>query len=527
MNLTPIKRHNYANIKSKRRLNPRYRNYTPWYVVFGVLTFLALYICAGILPYMGGLTVSRATRDSFDFDSFFGDIDSPLPDRVSLLTSARTESNPFDCRDSFDIRLDLISNADNRIDFAKFLMHGGFAADVTVGALLAAADRGVEVNILADGIFFDMGAGLSQILRSHPGINYYQFLPLDPLRPWHLHMVMHDKILVVDDNFVIFGGRNIGNHYAAFEADKQQFYDLEVLIYRPLDAVSDDNGGIIAEVRDYFEAMAHSRMSRLFPTRHTDRLASERARLIAVYQEYMAGNGFEPSDTFYRDITFEAYQITLVHNPFVGAKKEPILAYNMLQLARNSSRVLVQSPDIVLTRQNLNILADVIADTDEFVVISNSLASTGDLWAYGTHDVARRRIAAAGMTLYEFQSSTHSLHTKAITFDDRLTAVGAFNLRERSIRINTDGMLVIDSYELNRRNRENAQWFVDRALRVCGNSGCYLQSRYVTDVTSMSDTPVARPTLPYDYMPQAQAPFAKTVRLRLVGALLYPMRFLV
>ena len=44
----------------------------------------------------------------------------------------------------------------------------------------------------------------------------------------------------------------------------------------------------------------------------------------------------------------------------------------------------------------------------------------------------------------------HSLHTKTILVDDRLSAVGSYNYDMRSTYLDTEMMLVIDSPELNR-----------------------------------------------------------------------------
>ena len=84
---------------------------------------------------------------------------------------------------------------------------------------------------------------------------------------------------------------------------------------------------------------------------------------------------------------------------------------------------------------------------------------------YSHYKKYRKRLLKAGAELYEFRgqpspevrekSNTSpveadfiSLHTKAFVLDDRWVLLGSLNLDPRSIKINTEHMLVIDSPRL-------------------------------------------------------------------------------
>jgi len=495
------------------------RRWKAYYLIIGSLVFFITYITAALMPYAGPLRVCSDRSANWSINNFLGDADKPLPERVMLLP---------DCRDAFNHRIHLVNQARKSIYFVCFVATPGWSPEIFLGALIAAADRDVTVNVIVDAKFFDFGGRYAAPLSSHPNINYYEFNPINLLRPWYINHALHDKIMIVDDEFLIIGGRNLGDKYPDFGGFQAEYYnDLEVLVYRPYGTCSiEDNGGIIAETRAYARSIAENSLTRVRSSSNNSNNHAAGERMVGTYRDYlnyMIQKGFIGEDysgpDYSKDgnLTHNAYNISLLYNPVEGTRKEPVIAYNLLRLTRESDRVLVHTPYVVLTRRNKRILSEAIATTSEFTIVTNSMASVGDLWAYGSYHIRRRDVARAGhdtssdFRLYEFQHPTHSLHLKAYAFDERLTAIGAYNLSERSTRIITDSMLVIDSPELNAAVRENAQRFIDGSLRVDRNG------RYYNP-----------PDRPYeDRIEEVQPSFWKNVRLTLQGILFEPFRFLV
>jgi len=482
-------------------------------------------VTVAIMPYAGPLRVCPERSANWSISSFLGDTDAdgnpanPLPERVMLLP---------DCRDAFNHRIHLVNQARESIYFVCFVATPGWSPEIFLGSLIAAADRDVEVNVIVDAKFFDFGGRYANPLSSHPNINYYEFNPINLLRPWYINHALHDKILIIDDEFLIIGGRNLGDKYPDFGGFQAEYYnDLEVLVYRPYGTcMNEDGGGIIAETRTYARSVAGSRLTRVRNSNDNVSNRNARDRMIGTYRDYlryMIQQGFIADDFSGPDysenggLTHLAFNISLLYNPIDGTKKEPVIAYNLLRLARESDRVLIHTPYVVLNRRNKRLLSEAIAETNEFTIITNSMASVGDLWAYGSYHIRRRDVARMGhdtssvFKLYEFQHPTHSLHLKAYAFDERLTAIGAYNMSERSTRIITDSMLVIDSPYLNRAVRENAQRFKDGSLRVDRNGRHYNP-----------------PDRPYeDRIDVVEPRFWKNVRLTLQGIIFEPFRFLV
>lgn len=77
----------------------------------------------------------------------------------------------------------------------------------------------------------------------------------------------------------------------------------------------------------------------------------------------------------------------------------------------------------------------------------------------------KEELLETGAEMYECIAD-HSLHTKTILVDDRLSAVGSYNYDMRSTYLDTEMMLVIDSPELNRELREQAGELMDQSRHV-------------------------------------------------------------
>ena len=94
----------------------------------------------------------------------------------------------------------------------------GESTDLIMAALFKAADRGVYTRVLLDGIANGLRGnrrGVLYALASHPNIEVKYYEPFQLFKPWAWQNRMHDKIMIVDGQLGIIGGRNIGDKYLA------------------------------------------------------------------------------------------------------------------------------------------------------------------------------------------------------------------------------------------------------------------------------------------------------------------------
>lgn len=100
-------------------------------------------------------------------------------------------------------------------------------------------------------------------------------------------------------------------------------------------------------------------------------------------------------------------------------------------------------------------MTELCADGKSVSLISNDVTSGANPWGCTDYMNEKEKILATGVRMYEYMGA-HSMHTKTIVIDDRLSVVGSFNFDMRSAYLDTEMMLVIDSKELNDILREEA-----------------------------------------------------------------------
>ena len=416
-----------------------------------------IYLLMALIPYMGRIYVSEETKARFQMAQFYGE--GEIPERVMLVESPE---------DAFFHRMNLISNAQEEIIFTTYNIHDGTTTDLMVGALLASAERGVTIRILNDGLTGRISSRYLNVLAAHENIDIYFFHPFEFFRPQYINSTLHDKYMIVDNTFMLLGGRNIGDKY--FNPDGFQgvvSLDREVLIYNT-DLTFE---GSIVQTQAYFEEKINSNHAVLQKpnSRRTGDRGMNQAAYIALYKTYR--ESLEIIDFDYYKHTIGVNAITLIYDPFDIAKKESVVAYNLYMLTQNSEVIIMQSPYVVLTNRNFNFFAEAVQDRD-VTLLTNSLASTPNLPAFSAYYISRRNLLTTGITIYEYQSATQSLHGKTYLFDGRLTAIGSFNINERSIRSDTETMLIIDSETFHDIVLEAIHDQMSQSLRV-GNDNQY------------------------------------------------------
>ena len=395
-----------------------------------IATVALVYIVLGLAPYMGRPYVSAETRAAFAIQNFFCEHESP--ERVLLLEAPR---------DSFFHRVNLISNAREQILFTTFSLHDGAAGDIIVGALLAAADRGVHVQFVYNAIGGFVPSRYRRALSGHENIDVFSFGRWQFFNPQYLNTALHDKYMVVDGRAMILGGRNISDRY--FDPDGftgNLTFDREVLVYN----ADPEFRGSIADAIDYFNIKMQSQRMHLHNHRPASGWEQQRDMHIGLYLAYLESldsTGFD-----YYTNTTRVNRITLITNPIDSTKNDSAVAYNLKRLALNSEVIVAQSPYVAFTNKNMRLLTEVAAGRD-FTLSTNSLAAAVNIPSFSSYYFSRRRLVDAGIHIYEFQSTDSSLHGKTYLFDGRLTAIGSFNMNERSIRADTESMLIIDSEE--------------------------------------------------------------------------------
>lgn len=172
---------------------------------------------------------------------------------IGLSTSFKAEQHPGDSGfyvlpsdiDAYIARAVLIDAAERTLDMQYYIVNDDLTVSVLTEKLLNAANRGVRVRLLFDGL----GVGLNDcqlwLLNSHPNIELRLFNPVPECRKGfakfftivgnfkRLNHRMHNKAFIVDNVVGILGGRNLADAYFGAREDSN-FADMDVMAIGPV-----------------------------------------------------------------------------------------------------------------------------------------------------------------------------------------------------------------------------------------------------------------------------------------------------
>ena len=374
---------------------------------------LGVYALLAVLPYAFPPEAERAQA------AFVPMEDGASGDRAAILTTGEQ---------ALAARLNLIANAETSLIVGSYLYADDESGYTVAAALLDAADRGVQVRIVVDGLvgrFNFWGGDLGYALGTHPNIELRYYNDLNLLAPWGLSARYHEKYVIADGRAFVLGGRNISDEFLTEEEHPAYNYDLDVLMWRESPA----QGSAAAALTAYF-----------------DRPADElRSRWEAMETEY--AQAIAPADWEALTVPVEGY--ALLTNPTNPGVKEPALWASLVALMRSAEeRVWIQTPYLVLDADMRDSLRAAAEQAPEMVILTNSRAGGNNIVASADAVFHRGMALSLPLAYYELQAP-RSMHTKAMLVDGDISVFGSFNFDMRSAYSDTEVMLAVKSEPLN------------------------------------------------------------------------------
>ncbi len=375
-------------------------------------------------------------------------------------------------------RLAIAAAAEQTIDAQYYLVNNDLTGQIFAWSLLEAADRGVRVRLLLDDMDTKGYDPATAALDSHENIEIRLFNPF-----WRdqgfviagltdfkrINRRMHNKSMTADNAMSIVGGRNVGDEY--FSAKREMNYsDLDVLVAGPVvDEVSTnfDNywnsefavpaSAVVGEPEGFSLDEARGLLDKI--------IGDARETQYADVVRNAATQNFTAST-----MTLNWVRARMYSDPPSKAagddNSEEILASQLAKyFAEASSKVEIISAYFVPRLRGTAWLRELEARGVEVSVVTNSLASNDVKPVYAHYAKSRRALLEAGVDLYELRpdadreqqrgiywgQSRSGLHAKAFLIDDRYLFVGSFNWDPRSVNINTEMGILIDSADLTER----------------------------------------------------------------------------
>ncbi len=379
---------------------------------------------------------------------------------------------------AYEWRLALIDHATTSIDAQYFIWQRDEAGSLLFKRMLKAADRGVRVRLLVDDLLFAARDRNIAAITRHPNVDIKLFNPgrvRDSRVLWmgefllkmrQLNRRMHNKLFVVDNQFAIVGGRNIGNEYFGLSR-KYNFQDLDVLVVGP----------VVEEIShafdDYWNAELAYPGSAMSKKATIDDLSPIRKRIehsLAKKSDVLSSYPVQPMDWQEKLMELPS-QMHAGTAHFIQDKPvrygddeyrlEEIISYLK---AENNEEVLLFTPYLI-PGGLLERLEKHASEGVKVKILTASMAANNHTMAHSHYKKYRRRILETGAELYEFkhepspairdkadvepvQADFICFHMKAIVGDRKRCFIGSLNLDPRALLINTENGLVIESEEL-------------------------------------------------------------------------------
>jgi putative cardiolipin synthase len=398
--------------------------------------------------------------------------------------------------DALLLRVHLIRQAKRSIDIQTFIWTNDECGRLMIYELVEAARRGVRVRIIADHMVSDknpeVGAFLATV-NSNFEVRHYRPI-MERLNPplwqklaamaWGFHGInqrMHNKLMVVDGQVMLTGGRNIENTYFNHSTG-MNFRDRDVLAVGPVAAESEDS---FNEYWDFKHTVSSMDLKDVVAA-----IKQGEFPRYATREDYDFGGFFTELDLEERDpgLMRERFwhrlkavdRVEFIHDsPGKGRGFRSSDSRTTVELRKRLERarreVVVQSPYLILSPKARSLAKELKGNFPDLQIkiSTNSYASTDNIMAYSANYRLRSDyVGKLGLQVYEFKPHPESLrgifpefddmaakakienlrkppflclHAKSLVIDGRVAFVGSYNLDPRSVSLNTEvGLLIED-----------------------------------------------------------------------------------
>lgn len=449
------------------------------------------------------------------------------------------------------VRVHLIRAARKSIDLQTFIFAEDDAGYLVLNELVKAARRGVHVRVLVDQLFsLDDVELLARLARAHVNFELRVYNPTfdrattPPLEFaagivccfFSFNQRMHNKLLLIDDEIGIAGGRNYENRYFDWD-DDFDYRDRDLLVIGPaagamhksfeqfwrhprsvpLSRLRDVSARIL---KDGINAQGYQLHAYKNPARV--QALSRHADSNQYIQQHFIDKAMRVGDVEYFSDKPEKFE-----DP--GRVQDNELSHHILELLSSArSEIVLQTPYLVLSRTARRVFRRQHRKYPHLRVrvSTNSLAATDAFYVYALSYKYKKRYLKLGFEIHEFKpfpaeavdlitdyeelgvdpNEDHGyhkygrapltqggvrigLHAKSIVIDGVIGMIGSHNFDPRSDHYNTESGFIVHDRAFAQRLRalilrdclpENA-WTIARRQ---GNSWLSKLNRKIGDLSA-------------------------------------------
>ena len=275
---------------------------------------------------------------------------------------------------------------------------------------------------------------------------------------------MHNKLLIADGQVAVVGGRNIADEYFGFNK-AVNFRDFDLMVA----------GKVVTDISSSFDDYWNSGWA--FPVSQVNKgqvaevdlelLRTELRNNARLLEDWLL-----PGDINSRDWSSEWSEVAtrmipgnarvLEDDPDIESGKLPMQAADQIiaRLKQAKTDVLSLSAYLIPSEEMITVAHELTSRGVHVRALTNSLASNNHVAAHSAYRHHRKELLEAGVELYElrpdaqertefeadgFTAEHIGLHAKILILDKQQLFIGTLNADPRSMRLNTEVSLMIDS----------------------------------------------------------------------------------
>lgn len=376
-----------------------------------------------------------------------------LADKIKLLDKNE---------EALQARAALVANAKHDI-YIEYFEFGDDDFSLTALSLIReAALRGVKVKILMDSMHNSLSnselaavLGVAEDSKALENIEIRLFNPFRSLNVYYQTYRNHDKLLNVDGEYMIVGGRNAAESY---------FGKSKIMNFKDADALV--TGKSAQDSKDYFlklwninpdvkklKLYQYSQQSINAPQcsdaispncfAPEREISKQRSRITELYNNYKSGKSWvkeQPISDMLADIE-DVGEIKFAFNDPTQEMRnvEKKLATQIMDGIINNAQksVTITTPYLYPTESEMASLRVLAARGVKIKIVTNSLASTDMPLVHAALLTIKKQLADMGVELYLYKGP-EVLHAKTAVIDGKVAFIGSFNFDRRSANLNRE-----------------------------------------------------------------------------------------
>ena len=336
---------------------------------------------------------------------------------IQLLTSEN---------EALPARLALIDSAEQKIEISSYHVESGKSTTAILNALRSAAQRGVQVRLLFDGLNMDLSSSDLEALQND-GVAIREFHPTDSGGLLQLNRRMHSKLFVVDEKFLLLGSRNLRDKHFGLEVNP--YVDFELVL----------QGDAAAKAVSYFDwiwASCHVGIAKAKPKIKTPKQCACDLGLAALCsQEPFA---FRPQ--------FEAL-VCCLHDETINKSNKRMQTQRIEWVKSARHSLMIETPYPAFSIASLRAIEAAAERGVRVQIFTNSRSTNDQPLTWAAFQNMRRRLLKRGVEIYEHQGKgTH--HSKMFLVDGQFAVLGSHNFDARSDNFNLEFCIRAQSAEL-------------------------------------------------------------------------------